>query len=686
MKRSILAMVLCAVAVTAGADEGMWLFTDPPAAQMKQRYGFEASSAWLEHLQKASVRFNNGGSASFVSPDGLIITNHHVGSDCLAKASTKERDLIRNGFRAHNRGEEIKCADLEINVLQSIENVTDRVNGAVTPGMSNADAEKARRGVMNGIEKESTEKTGLRSDVITLFQGGQYHLYRYKKYTDVRIVFAPEERIAFFGGDPDNFEYPRYDLDIAFFRAYENDKAVKSDSFLKFNPGVKEGDMVFTSGNPGSTERLNTVAHLEFIRDVRLPLSLATLKRREVALKAWAARSAENARRANDDLRSIENSRKALSGQLEGLQDPTIMKAKADAELALRYAVGSDPKLAAAYGSAWQDVSDAVRQQRLEHVERTMIANGSLNSPTLGIARTIVRYVEETPKPNGERLREFRDSNLESLREELYSEAPIYSDLETVKLADTLGQLLELMPNDPLVRQILGGKSPQARASELVRGTKLAEAAQRKALIEGGKAAVAASTDPMILLARVMDTRGRELRTSYEQKVQEPLRQAYAKIANARFKSASGDNYPDATFTLRLSYGKVAGYTDAAGTKVPAVVDIAGLYARASEHGNAEPFELPKSWLDRKTKVKMSTPFNFITTNDIIGGNSGSPVVDRNGDFVGIVFDMNLPSLVYNFGYQERDGRMVATHAAGILEALKNVYGASEVLGELKVK
>jgi len=680
--------MLCAVAGTVVADEGMWLFTDPPAAQMKQRYGFEASPAWLDHLQKASVRFNSGGSASFVSPDGLIITNHHVGADCLAKASSKERDLIRDGFRARTRAEEKKCADLEINVLQSIEDVTDRIGAAVTSGMSSADAEKARRAVMNSIEKEASDKTGLRSDVVTLFQGGQYHLYRYKKYTDVRIVFAPEERIAFFGGDPDNFDYPRYNLDIAFFRAYESDRPIKVEHYLKFNvAGAKEGDLVFTSGNPGSTERLNTVAHLEFVRDLRLPLSLATLKRREVTLKAWSSRSAENARRANDDLRNIENSRKALAGQLEGLQDPSIMKAKIDAELALRYSVARDQKLADLYGSAWQDVEEAIRQQRTEHIARSMVSNGSaLNSQLAGIAKTIVRHVEETPKPNTERLREFRDSNLESLREELYSEAPIYSDLETVKLADSLSQWLELMPNDPLARRLLAGKGPRARAAELIRGTKLGDVAFRRKLIEGGKAAVIASDDPLIRVALLMDASSRELRTSYEQKVQEPLRQAYAKIANARFRTAAGEVYPDATFTLRLSYGKVAGYTDAAGTKIPGVVDFAGLYARATEHGNAAPFELPKVWLDRKAKVRLSTPFNLITTNDVIGGNSGSPVVNRNGEFIGIVFDMNLPSLVWNFGFQERDGRTVVVHSAGIIEALKNVYGATEVLSELNTK
>lgn len=680
-----LAFAALLVATSAVADEGMWLFNAPPVKQMKERYGFTPTQAWLDHLQKASVRFNNGGSASFVSPDGLIITNHHVGSDCLAKASTKERDLIRNGFRAKTRAEEIKCADLEINVLMSIEDVTSRVNAAVPAGANAADADKARRAALNTIEKESSDKTGLRSDVVTLFQGGAYHLYRYKKYTDVRIVFAPEERIAFFGGDPDNFEYPRYDLDIAFFRAYENDSPVKVQDWLKFNTnGAAEGDMVFTSGNPGTTERLNTVANLEFIRDMRLPYRLSELRRREVVLSNFADRSAENARRANQDIRSVTNSRKALGGQLAGLQDPAIMRAKAEAEMKLVAAVNGDPQLKSAYGDAWSQVANAIAAQRAEHYERTLVASGSAFWSTLfSKARTIVRYGEETAKPNAERDREYRESNLESLKQGLYSPAPIYTDLEIVKLSDSLSQWLETLPNDKLAQEFLAGKSPRARATELVMGTKLIDPAFRRQLIEGGKNAIDASTDPMIVAARLVEPRAAVLRKNYDQNVSEPLRQAYAKIANARFRTASGEVYPDATFTLRLSYGKVAGYTEPNGTKVPAVVDVAGLYARAAEHDNQEPFELPESWIAKKSAVKMSTPFNFITTNDIIGGNSGSPIVNRNGEFVGIVFDMNLPSLVYNFAYQDVDGRCVGTHSAGILEALRNVYGATEVVSEL---
>lgn len=685
MKIRNLAIAALLVATSAVADEGMWLFNAPPSKLMKERYSFTPTQAWLDHLQKSSVRFNNGGSASFVSPEGLIITNHHVGSDCLAKASTKERDLIHDGFRAKTRGEEIKCADLEINVLMSIEDVTSRVNGAVPAGATAADADKARRAALNTIEKESADKTGLRSDVITLFQGGAYHLYRYKKYTDVRIVFAPEERIAFFGGDPDNFEYPRYDLDIAFFRAYENDKPVQVTDWLRFNPkGAAEGDMVFTSGNPGTTERLNTVASLEFIRDLRLPYRMSELRRREVVLSNFAARSAENARRANQDIRGVTNSRKALGGQLAGLQDPAIMKSKADAEAKLMAAVNADPALKSAYGGAWMQVANAIAAQRSEHYERTLVASGSAFWSTLfSKARTIVRYADETSKPNAERDREYRESNLESLKQGLYSPAPVYTDLEIVKLSDSLSQWLETLPNDKLAQEFLAGKSPRARATELVMGTKLVDPAFRRQLVEGGKAAIDASTDPMIVAARLVEPRAAELRKSYDQNVSEPLRQAYAKIANARFRTAAGEVYPDATFTLRLSYGKVAGYTEANGTKVPGVVDIAGLYARAAEHDNRAPFELPESWIAKKDAVKMATPFNFITTNDIIGGNSGSPIVNRNGEFVGIVFDMNLPSLVYNFAYQDVDGRCVGTHSAGILEALRSVYGASEVVSEL---
>lgn len=679
-------MTVTIPAVDLPADEGMWLFNNPPEKLLKDKYQFEATPQWMDHLQRSSVRFNSGGSGSFVSSQGLVLTNHHVGADALQKLSTAEHDYLKTGFFARTPDQEIKCVDLELNVLMSIEDVTERVNAAVTAGMEPAEANKARQAVMATIEQESLDKTGLRSDVVTLYQGGLYHLYRLKKYTDVRLVFAPEQDIAFFGGDPDNFEYPRFDLDICLFRVYEDGKLVRPAHYLKWNEqGVSDGDLVFVSGHPGRTSRQNTVAHLEFLRDRAFPFLLNVLRRREVQLATFSERSRENARRAKDDLFGVANSRKARLGGLAGLQDPAVIGRKAAEEKSLRDAVAANPAVQAVCGDPWSEIGQTLRVWDELYLPYQVLERGlAFASQKFGIARTLVRMTEEEAKPSPERLREYRSSNRDSLLQALFADAPIYDDLEALELADSLSLYAELVGmGDPLLQKVLAGKSPRQRAGELVAGSQLQKVDLRKQLAEGGAAAVQASQDPLIALARLVDGAAREVRQRYEAQVEEPQRQAYARLADARFRLLGTDTYPDATFTLRLSLGAVKGFTDELGQRIPAWTTMAGAYRRANEHDNLPPFALPKSWLDRKDRMNLDTPFNFVCTNDIIGGNSGSPVVNRAGEFVGIIFDGNLPSLVWDFIFAEEQGRSVAVDSRAIVESLRQVYDAASLADEL---
>lgn len=669
------------------ADEGMWLFNEPPTKILKEKYNFDASNAWLEHLQKASVRFNNGGSGSLVSPNGLVMTNHHVGADCMQKLGTKEHDYLTTGFYARTPGEEAKCADLELNLLASIEDVTARVNGAVPAGADPSSAERARRAIVNNIEKESLDKTRLRSDVVTLYNGGAYHLYRYKKYTDVRLVFAPEQDAAFFGGDPDNFEYPRYDLDICFFRIYENGQPVKPEHYLKWNnQGAKQGELIFVSGNPGATSRLDTVQNLELLRDRLNPATLDYLRRYELLLRIYGERDKENFRRAQDELLGVENSRKAYTGMQAGLQDPELMSQKRAEETRLRSTVDRDPKLREAYGSAWDEVAATLQTYSRISTDYSLLERGrAFHSQLFGIARTLVRLAEQSQKPNSERLREYSEAGMESLKQELFSDAPVYDDLETLKLADSLSMYAEMKGmKDELVMKVLAGKSPQARAEELVRGTKLKDVAERKRLADGGLRAIEASSDPMIVVARLVDPAAIKARRIYDTEVSEPQRQAYSKIARARFGVYGANVYPDATFTLRLSFGEVKGYEEN-GRQIPWMTTLGGAFAHAADHGNQPPFRLPRSWMEKKDRLNLSTPLDFVNTADIIGGNSGSPVVNRAGDLVGIIFDGNIQSLVLDYIYSDKQGRALAVHSAGISETLKKVYGADRVLTELGI-
>lgn len=669
---------------TLFGDEGMWLYTNPPIERIKARYNFEPSKEWLDHVQKSSVRFNSGGSGSFVSADGLVMTNHHVASDALQKMGTKDKNYYRDGFYAKTGAEEVKCEATELNVLMSIEDVTAQVNGAVKDGMAPAAAAGARRAVINKIEDESFKKTGLRSNVITLYQGSVYHLYRFKKYTDVRLVFAPEQQIAFYGGDPDNFEYPRFDLDVAFFRVYEDGKPAKVEHYLKWSKdGCKENELTFVSGHPGRTTRLATMAELEYSRDVGFPFLLKRLYRAEVLYTAFSARSEENARIAKENLFGTQNSRKARLGGQAGLMDPELMARKKAEEARIREAAGKNPEFSDVL-KAYDAIAKAQKVRGELIKPYTMLEGGAaFNSELFGIARTIVRAVGEKNKPASEKLREYIDSNRESLELSLFSEEAIHPEFEIVKLADSLTFFAEEMGVDhPLVKVALGGKSPQARASELVLGTKLKDVAERKKLYQGGVAAIEASTDPLIVLAKSVDTESRALRKRMENEVQEVTSQANLKISKVRFSLDGTNTYPDATFTLRLSYGAVVGYEEN-GKKVPAFTTFAGLYERSAEQKNKPPFDLPELWQKRKDKIDLKTPYNFVSTSDIIGGNSGSPVINKEGEVVGLIFDGNIQSLVLDFAYSDKEARAVSVCSQAITESLLKVYDAPKLANEL---
>jgi hypothetical protein len=678
----------------AFGDEGMWLYTAPPTKQLKEKYGFEPTKQWFDHLQKSSVRFSSGGSGSFVSTDGLVITNHHVGADALQKFSDEQHNYLRDGFYARTQAEEKKCVDLELDVLMSIEDVTARVNGAVKSEMTSEQASDARKAAIATIEKESKDKTGLRSNVVTLYQGGVYHLYRFKRYDDVRLVFAPEEKIAFYGGDPDNFEYPRFDLDICLFRAYENGQPAKIDNYLKFSArGPADGELTFVSGHPAKTDRQLTVDELADMRDRELPRFLSFFKRREVLLHSFGERSFENARRVREDFFGVQNNRKRYDGYLAGLLDPQVWQALQAREQKLRDAISADAKLrstTAAY--------DRIRKAQEEIAKNALVYSYfEQERPKFGIyrqprafystlfkyARLLLRAADERAKPNNERFQEFRDSNRESLELELFSTEPIYDDVELLTLTDSLTDMANAFgAQHPLVQKtVLGNKSPHDRAFELIKGTQLRDVAVRKKLYAGGKAALEAAHDPMIDLARAIDSTARTAKKTLETQ-DEIKQQAYADIAKARFAVEGTSNYPDATFTLRLSYGPVRGYEEN-GKQVPAFTNFQGMFERAAEHENKAPFDLPQRWIDKKEKLALTTPYNFVSDADIIGGSSGSPVVNKAGEFVGIIFDGNIQSLVLDCIYTDKQARAVSVDSAAIIEALRNVYDAQPLVDEL---
>ena len=685
MKRFCSILLACAFVFSnlAMADEGMWLYNAPPTAKIKAKYGFELTQAWLDHVRLSSVRFNNGGSGSFVSADGLTFTNHHVGAACVQQISTEGHDYIKTGFYAKTQAEEVKCPSLELNQLVGIEDVTAKINAGVKADMSAAAIGQAQRSAMSQVEQDCTKATGLRCDVVTFYSGQVYNLYKYKKYTDVRLVFAPEFDIAFFGGDPDNFEYPRYDLDITFFRVYENDKPAHLDNYLKWSAtGVSDNDLIFVSGNPGSTSRLLTTSQLDFLRDVQYPSVLKILAKRIALLQNFSAESEENARIAKEEIFGLQNSQKALTGYDKGLLNKNIMQTKATDEAKLKASFKADPKNANA-GDPWEEIAQAMKLQTSIYSGMTYLERLRGFPRLAQIARILVRAAEEKPKPNDQRMREFRDSALPSLEQQLFSAAPIYKNLETVEMTESLNEMQDALGKDNGdVEKLLQGKTTADAAKELIANTKLEDVAVRKQLYEGGKAAVDASTDPLIVAMRAIEPDARSVRKEFDDKVDSIVRRDGTVIAKARFAQSGFAQPPDATFTLRLSYGAVKGY-EQNGKHLNFDTNIGGAYEHAAAHDSKPPYNLPESWINSKPKLDLKTPLNFVSTADIIGGNSGSPTVNKKGEVVGIIFDGNIQSLAWNFAFDDVQGRAISVDSRAIQEALRKIYGATALADEL---
>jgi len=667
--------------ILLAADEGMWLFDHFPKDQVLKAYGFSVSDEFLAHLERASVRFNNGGSGSIVSPHGLLLTNHHVGEDCIQKLSVAEHDYMAKGFSAANEAEEKSCPGLEVDALLRTTDVTAQVSDGIRNATPAVEANRMRKASIARIEKACSTSNGNRCDVVTLYSGGEYSLYEYKKYTDVRLVFAPEFAIGQFGGDPDNFTYPRFCLDFSFFRAYENGRPASTPDYLVWSgEGVKDGELTFVSGNPGSTGRLQTVAQMEFSRDVSYPMLLRLYKERLDGLLAFSAKNAENKRVAHDYLDDDQNEYKSLRGFEDGLKDSKLMDGKRKEERSLRAVIGGDPQKKEKFGNLWDQIAAAYKEYAAFFKPYYLLEGALDDSQLFSIARSVVRYAEETAKPNDQRLREYQDAGLESLEQKMYSSAPLHSALEALVLAEELRFLQkELGDDDPSVQAILGGQNPEHAAQHYVFTSKIQDVEERKRLAHNLDA-VKNSKDGMIQLALLCDGPARKYRKEFEDKVEAVITSSAAKIAQTRFSVYGANEYPDATFTPRLSYGPVKGYSSVTGQMVPYDTTFAGLYKHAT---GKEPFRLPARWIKAKPALDLNTPFDFVTTADTHGGNSGSPTVNEKGELIGILFDGNWEGLENQYLYTDERARSVHVASKAILEALKRVYKADRLLGEL---
>jgi hypothetical protein len=685
MKRFALLLAGCASA--AVADEGMWTFDNFPEATVKQQYGVDIGDAWLGRLQRSIARLEGGCTGSFVSPEGLVLTNHHCAMDCLGDLSSAGDNVVENGFNSGSRAGERKCPSGIVSVLQGIEDISARVNAA-TAGLADAKANEVRKQTLSRLESECTASSSksrggaLACESVSLYQGGQYFLYKYKRYDDVRLVFAPEQAIAAFGGDPDNFNFPRWCLDFSLMRVYENGKPARTPDHLRWRvEGPRAGEPVFLAGHPGSTARLLTSEQLKFQRSVSQPAFIARNSELRGRLIEWGKTGDEPQRLVQENLLGLENALKVYRGLQSALLDDALMQQKMKQEGDLRSQVAADAKLAQQTGAAWDDIAKAQARYR-QIYDRYAYLEGAtgFNTKLFGYARQLVRGAAERSKPNEQRLREYADSNLPKLSAGLLAAVPVYPQFEQLTFSFSLDKMREALgPDDEVVRRLLSKESPDSLAAQLIRETKLADPAVRKALWEGGAAAVEASSDPMIALARAIDPDARAVRKVYEDEVQAPVATAQEKIAKARFVVLGTKVYPDATFTLRLSYGDVRGWEEK-GKEVEPFTKLSRLYERTT---GKDPFRLPQRWLDARDRLDPNLPFDYVTTHDIVGGNSGSPVVDAQGRLVGLAFDGNIHSIAGSYWYDERMNRAVAVHPAIIVAALREVYGAKALAAEL---
>ncbi len=679
MKRQLGLYLFSMIAISPiCAEEGMWPFNMLPVEHIQKTYNIALDQEWMENVQQSCVRISLGGSGSFVSSDGLMMTNHHVGSTAIYNLSTKEDDLLEKGFYAPSLDKELKCPDVYVDVLISIRDMTDEVKKNMSNALTSAEREDARKAAIAVIKKKAKDETGLQPEIVSLYHGARYHLYLYKRYNDIRLVMAPEVAIAFLGGDNDNFEYPRYALDASFFRVYENDQPLKTRHYLKWSASGPQGsEGLFVAGHPGRTERMLTSDHLQYLQEVELPLFLERLNDRSKTLQEFSRESSENKRIAKDDTARIENARKAFNGIYNGFLRLPIIQNKQKYEQTLYGTTESENY------QPWARMIKALADTRIFYPSYFILEGpGSRFCKLFTWAKFLVRSAEEQQKPDSQRLKEYTETELPTIEQHLLSTEPVYPSLEIALLADSLERMVKILGNDhPAVMAALSGKTPKERAAQLISGTKLMDLQYRKDLFHT-QGAIQMSADPLILLAKTLDPYSRDLRKKYEGEFESVRNESYSDIAKIIFDRYGESVYPDATFTLRLSMGRMKGYQEEGLDLLP-MTTLGGAFDHAKAHDYKDPYVLPKSWLSKEKVLSKKTPFDFVLTNDVIGGNSGSPVVNGKGEVVGLIFDGNIQSLIWDYEFDETQGRSIAVHSQGILEALKTVYGAHPLVNEI---